>query len=936
MLRGEYSAESDGRRDGEGMPAGVGKTQAKDDEAQRQRRGANFGGNPPIGGENIRREGFEMFDFDGVASNAKSARRFGRLIRRRFLLLVLCSACVAFILLAILIIFVLLRSMQKFEEGTESEAMGKTQSERFMLLYERIMRFRTNVVLTADSMISKMPADELARAEAAGILPIGSEPNEGFSSKINGTDGSFGRKGKGSTENLTNSHGFYRHEWHDAKCVMKCEKNDVSIPPLLVISLDGFLREYLSRNIVQTLHRMGECGAQADFLFPSFPSRTFPNHHTIATGLWPGVHGVVDNVVFDAQISAELEQMSNVKNAAFYGGEPIWSLAVRQHKRVFCLFWPGCSFNITGYNPTLDLPYNSSFPYSKRVDKIVEWLSLPAIDRPSLIMAYFDQPDNVGHYHTSEKQMELELVYLESVLDYLFNSLHGEGILDCVNLIILSDHGMQRLNKRFYFNELIGPTKSSGVIATSGVIGHIYLPNGTNSDDFKDQLVNKLACYENTKFHLFDRKQLPKRYHYGRLRRVGDLVFDGRPGVSFDVSPSESFNLTSDHGYDYRFEQMHAIFFARGPNIRKGVRIEPFQNVELFNLFIDLLRLPQNVPNNGTLGLLDPLILNMDLHRPPFFPFDPDSHPLGECAADQSNPRQFTQCEGGKTETTECEQKIRDAQRKMDECRKSQMHPLNAIFYTKLANLCVINLCPALLLMPNSDEKEGPTVLYESLSAADFSEFSGGASSSQCPFFDKSIGKKCQNRTKNASNGTVWKSIAASRNNVYSSPSDFVPLLFPMFDFFADGPFIYLQNLTENYVRLFGRVVSLTGTIIDEDFDGIGDQRQKQRNKNKSVGNSSKMPTHFFRILFRCEDNLWHLNGINCKWTNATRVLAFVLPNVQRDLNCLGADEYLLVNTARVRDIELLTGIEFFAERMWYPTEDQLQWRTNISTELWH
>lgn len=77
---------------------------------------------------------------------------------------------------------------------------------------------------------------------------------------------------------------------------------------------------------------------------------------------------------------------------------------------------------------------------------------------------------------------------------------------------------------------------------------------------------------------------------------------------------------------------MHAIFFARGPNIKSGLRLQPFQNVELFNLFaglfyflfhtykfskkiLDLLRLNNDISNNGTLGLLDNVYNNMNINR---------------------------------------------------------------------------------------------------------------------------------------------------------------------------------------------------------------------------------------------------------------------------------------------------------------------------------
>ena len=109
---------------------------------------------------------------------------------------------------------------------------------------------------------------------------------------------------------------------------------------------------------------------------------------------------------------------------------------------------------------------------------------------------------------------------------------------------------------------------------------------------------------------------MPLRYHYVHGTRTGDLLFEGQPGTTFYPRRKDDFNLTGDHGYDYLEENMHAIFFARGPNIRPGSVVQPFQNVELFNLFVDLMRLQHDVPNNGTLGVLDEVLENVQLVRP--------------------------------------------------------------------------------------------------------------------------------------------------------------------------------------------------------------------------------------------------------------------------------------------------------------------------------
>ena len=36
-------------------------------------------------------------------------------------------------------------------------------------------------------------------------------------------------------------------------------------------------------------------------------------------------------------------------------------------------------------------------PFRERVDTVLEWLSLPADQRPDLVTLYFDEPDHTGH-----------------------------------------------------------------------------------------------------------------------------------------------------------------------------------------------------------------------------------------------------------------------------------------------------------------------------------------------------------------------------------------------------------------------------------------------------------------------------------------------------------------------------------------------------------
>ena len=60
-------------------------------------------------------------------------------------------------------------------------------------------------------------------------------------------------------------------------------------------------------------------------MHPSFPSKTFPNHYTIVTGLYPESHGIVSNTMYDP-ITDEHFSLSNqeaITDASWWGGEPV-------------------------------------------------------------------------------------------------------------------------------------------------------------------------------------------------------------------------------------------------------------------------------------------------------------------------------------------------------------------------------------------------------------------------------------------------------------------------------------------------------------------------------------------------------------------------------------------------------------------------------------
>ncbi|MFH4980323.1 hypothetical protein AB6A40_007032 [Gnathostoma spinigerum] len=191
------------------------------------------------------------------------------------------------------------------------------------------------------------------------------------------------------------------------QCRAVCRK-EFRIPPLVLISLDGFWAQYLERGLAPNLESVAECGVRAKYMRPVFPTKTFPNHYSIATGLYPESHGIIDNRMWDPSVEGENFKASTTV-PGFYLGEPIWNTVIKNGQKSAVFFWPGSEAEVGGLKPTYFMKYNGSVPFSTRVDQIVQWLLLPEDQRPSFVAAYISQPDENGHkYGPFSEKVTLE------------------------------------------------------------------------------------------------------------------------------------------------------------------------------------------------------------------------------------------------------------------------------------------------------------------------------------------------------------------------------------------------------------------------------------------------------------------------------------------------------------------------------------------------
>jgi len=373
-------------------------------------------------------------------------------------------------------------------------------------------------------------------------------------------------------------------------------------PILILLSFDGFRWDYDAKVPTPNLHRVIARGVRAERLIPSFPSKTFPNHYTIITGLYPEHHGIVSNSMWDPQMQASFS-MSNraaVADRRWWAGEPLWVTAERQGRITGIMFWPGSEAAIENVRPHYWKPYAPPLPSDdERVDQLLAWLDLPVAERPSLLTSYFSDADDAGHdFGPDSEQVRAAVAQIDREIGRLMAGLEARGLADRVNLVMTADHGMAGTSpdRTIVLSDYLDlqSVRITDINPTLGLV-----PNSVSVDD-----VLKTLASAHPHLHVYRREDTPARWHYRDNPRIPPIVGVADEGWvivkdrAIDPDAKHKPGVGGTHGYDPLAHSMHGLFVAAGPAFRHGVVVAPFENIHIYDALAAALHLTP-APNDG-------------------------------------------------------------------------------------------------------------------------------------------------------------------------------------------------------------------------------------------------------------------------------------------------------------------------------------------------
>ncbi|HVU55449.1 MAG TPA: ectonucleotide pyrophosphatase/phosphodiesterase [Puia sp.] len=375
-------------------------------------------------------------------------------------------------------------------------------------------------------------------------------------------------------------------------------------PYVILISADGFRWDLADKYGANFLLTLRSTGVAAERMIPSYPSITFPNHYSLATGLYPSHHGLVDNTFYDPKKGKgyRISDRTAVRDSSWYGGTPIWNLAEEQHMLSASFFWVGSEAAVGGIHPAYYYYYNDKIPLDTRLQTVKSWLQLPEAQRPHLILFYLSQVDHAEHYYGPDSKEAEAAVHLVdnciAKMVLMVDSLHLP-----VNYIFVSDHGMTSIDTVKGGLELprsIDTTKF--LVSGSETLQHLY------AKDKKDIP----AQYEALKkerpdgFEIYLPDETPARWHYtsrdDRYGRMGDILLVTKYPRMIYLRNHKL--IPGEHGFDNVLPQMGATFYAWGPAFKNGIKIAPFENVNVYPLIAKILGLTTPEGIDGKIEVL--------------------------------------------------------------------------------------------------------------------------------------------------------------------------------------------------------------------------------------------------------------------------------------------------------------------------------------------
>ncbi|VDM52075.1 unnamed protein product [Angiostrongylus costaricensis] len=417
---------------------------------------------------------------------------------------------------------------------------------------------------------------------------------------------------------------------------------------VIVLLIDGYGASLLNESKPETkigMQHLISHGVQAEYLRSAFPTQSWPNWLSLATGLYTENHGMTADYMWDKETKFSFERGKGVNDSEdiWWDGlpAPLWYTAGKSGVDVHCYWFAHCHrahYDMVVKVPPkrwtdLNLPEQTdriSQAFPEIVNRIIKY---QAYKQQMFLMRYAGVDNALRQFGAHSDEANQAIANIDQYIHELQQKLEEHDLFTSTNLLVLSDHGLAQIEEeeQFYLEECLSDySKVVKVVNIHSMLMVFTEPQDEGHVHFELRVCDQWAPmgdYEDTDALLvkaYKLSEVPERLHWADSRFMSGVILLTKPGTSIITRELPSVPSPSDHsrearqasGWDPDAPQMRGIFMARGPAFKVDEKTGPIEIVDVYQTLLNILAVEPSHSHNGTWSNVEGMLASGWEERP--------------------------------------------------------------------------------------------------------------------------------------------------------------------------------------------------------------------------------------------------------------------------------------------------------------------------------
>ncbi|KAK6766968.1 hypothetical protein RB195_026312 [Necator americanus] len=435
-------------------------------------------------------------------------------------------------------------------------------------------------------------------------------------------------------------------------CLLLLLGTSISKDPIgqnvIVLLIDGYGANVLNGSKPETkfgIQHLTSHGVHAEYLKSTFPTHSWPNWLSLTTGLYTENHGMTADYMWDKDSNLSFERGKGANDSEDIWWEslpaPLWYTAGKSGIDVHCYWFAHC--HRAHYDMVVKVPPRrwTDVTVPDQTDKLAEVfpeivnriIRYQAYKQQMFLLRYGGVGNALRQFGAESDEAEQAIATIDLYIHELQQKLEEHDLFTSTNLVVLSDHGLARIEEeeQFYLEECLSDySKVVKVVNLHSMLMIFTEPADEGHVHFELRVCDQWAPmgdYEDTDTLLvkaYKLSEIPEKLHWAGSRFMSGVVLLTKPGTSIITRELQSIPSATDPlrevkqtgGWDPDAPQMRGIFMARGPAFKVEEKVGPIEIVDVYQILLNILGVEPPHPHNGTWAKVEGMLASGWESRP--------------------------------------------------------------------------------------------------------------------------------------------------------------------------------------------------------------------------------------------------------------------------------------------------------------------------------